>query len=87
MNYIVYKLKDYYTTPLDCSECAKLYKYHVQKITDKKYSGYNRCLCMIISDKLDIFIKYTSKNIYKHDKLVYCINLYIIDYSIYKLIL
>lgn len=42
---------------------------------------------MIISDKLDIFIKYTSKNIYKHDKLVSCINLYIIDYSIYKLIL
>ena len=36
MNYILYKLKDYYTTPLDCSECAKLYKYHVQKITDKK---------------------------------------------------
>lgn len=42
---------------------------------------------MIISDKLDIFIKYTSKYIYKHDKLVSCINLYIIDYSIYKLIL
>ena len=87
MNYIVYKLKNYNIIPLDCNKCSKLYKYHVQKITGKKYLGYNICPSSAISDKLDIFIKYNSNYIYRYDRLVSCINLYDINYSIYKLIL